>query len=195
MSFYNQDIRFVLPSEIEVYLAACLKKLIAAKKLATCYGHLPVLDEGNKKRQACDHCMSLGITPSDPLCVHEIGSIFIKCALNIRAIAASIHEYRRTIDNMSYLMKMYRLWHISMEPIDNAENELCAAKKAFDEMLDATVERMSGIFQFLEAEKKALVEKGCTREACSVQYEPATDKDAEIFFAFKDFFKLFASFA
>jgi hypothetical protein len=45
---YNKDIGFVLPSEIEVSLAARLKKLIAAKKVATCYEHLPVLDEGNK---------------------------------------------------------------------------------------------------------------------------------------------------
>jgi hypothetical protein len=92
-------------------------------------------------------------------------------------------------------MKMYRFWHISTAPIDNAENELCAAKKAFDEMLDATVERINEIFQFLEAEKKALVEKGCTRKACNVQYEPSSYEDAEIFFAFKDFFKLFASLA
>jgi len=173
---YNKDIGFVLPLKIEWSLGTRLEKLIAAKKLATCYGHLPVLDEGNKQRQACDRCMSRGI-------------IFIKCALNVHAIAASIHEYRRTIDNMSYLMKMYRYSHISTTPIDNADKELCAAEKAFNEILDATVERMSGIFQFLEAEK------GCTREACSVQYEPATDKDAEIFFAFKDFFKLFASLA
>jgi hypothetical protein len=43
----------------------------------------------------------------------------------------------------------------------------------------------------LEAEKKALVEKGCTRKACHVQYKPLTPEDAEIFEGFAPFFRLF----
>ena len=129
MSFYNQDMGFVLTPEIEKALAACLTKLVVDIKLAT----------------------------SDPQCIHKVHSVFTKCALNVPVIAELMREFYRTIRNMFHLRKMYRFWHISTEPIDRAENELCAAESAFTEMLNDTVAALSEIFLSLEAEKKALV--------------------------------------
>jgi hypothetical protein len=151
-------------------------------------------NETEELEKAYDRCVFLGIAVGGTQCIDEMIEVLTTCLQNFPPVNGLIPACVET--HAKYEEALDREREVEDRDYDNSSPQVGAARKAwlaaeraFDEKLNAILSIVSEIFLSLEAEKN--VEKGCKREAYSVQYKPLTPEDAEIFDGFAPFFKLF----